>query len=186
MTTTPILKRKKFTTEEYHQLADVGILKPTDRVELINGEIVHMSPIKSTHASINDDLVESLILALNGQAIIKAQNPIKLGKYSEPEPDIVIAKYQSHKYRHKHPKPKDIHWIIEVSDTTLKKDRTVKKKMYLDAGISEYWIINIPDECIEVYRDLKDGDYQTVEIAENNDIVEFKSLGFKLAVNSLF
>jgi len=80
-----------FTVEQFYKMAEVGILKPSDRVELINGEIVKMSPIKSPHASIVDILTENLIGDLRGKAIVRVQNPISIDNHSEPEPDLVVV-----------------------------------------------------------------------------------------------
>ena len=129
------IQRKLFTVEEYHKLADVGVLKPTDRVQLINGEIITMSPTKSLHSSLVDDIHEFILVALLEKVIVKSQNPIYLNNHSEPEPDIIIAQLQNHRYRHRHPRPTDIYWLIEVSDSTLQYDRTIKKTLYAKAGI---------------------------------------------------
>ena len=112
------LKRQLFTVAEYYKMAEVGIIKSTDRVELINGDIIPMSPIKSTHAGIVDFLVEMLIISLHGKYVIKGQNPLHLSNNSEPEPDIVVAKFRKDRYSSKHPIPKDVFIVIEVSDTT--------------------------------------------------------------------
>ena len=180
------LTRKLFTIEEYHKLAEVGILKPTDRVELLNGEIITMSPIKSSHASITDYVFECLVTQLIGKAIIRSQNPIHLSNHSEPEPDLVIAHYQKQRYRNAHPIASEVYLAIEVSDSTLLKDQTVKKALYAQAEIPEYWIINIPNQTIEVYKNLQNGEYKTSTILENKEIANFEKFDFSLAVEDIF
>jgi len=103
-------QKKLFTVDDYYKMAEVGILEPSDRVELIYGEILKMSPIKSFHASVVDNLHDLLLLLLREKAIIRSQNPIHIDNYSEPEPDLAIAHYYNHKYRHQHPRPEDVHF----------------------------------------------------------------------------
>ena len=185
--TAPVLLNKLlFTVDEYYQMAEIGILKSDVRYELIEGEIITMSPIKSLHASITDDVFAELNHELYQKAIIRSQNPIHIDKYNEPEPDITIVKYQKHKYRSQHPQPEDIYFLIEVSDSTLHKDRTIKRALYAKAGIPEYWIVNIPDEQIEVYQTLQNDDYQEVQIFGKGEVVPFEVLGFELKVKDLF
>lgn len=180
------LTKKLFTVEEYYKLAEVGILKPMDRVELLNGEIITMSPIKSSHASITDYIFECLVSKLIGKAIIRSQNPIHLSDYSEPEPDLVIAHYQEHRYRNAHPIASEIYFVIEVSDTTLLKDQTIKKTLYAQAGIPAYWIINIQNQTIEIYQDLEDSLYKKSTILKDKEIAIFEKFDFSLAVNDVF
>ena len=180
------ISRKSFTIEEYHKLAEVGILKDTDRVELINGDIITMSPIKSPHAGMVDALLEMLIIKLYKKATIKSQNPIIIPNHSEPEPDIVIAKYRQDSYKSKHPEPEDIFIIIEVSDSTLKKDRTLKYQLYAKANISEYWIINLIDCQVEVNRQPKNGTYHFKQIFSEAGSIEAEALPFQLNYSDLF
>lgn len=181
-----ILNKRLFSVKEYHRLAEVGILTAEDRVELINGEIITMNPIKSKHASINDHLFEWLVTDLVGKAIIRSQNPIHINDYSEPEPDLAIVKFQTHRYKSAHPVPKEIFWVIEVADSTLQKDRTIKRKMYEQAGIPEYWIINIQEEQVEVYRNLSKGKYHEHSIFKPGEEVRFEFLNFELTVEDVF
>ena len=179
------LKRQLFTVAEYYKMAEVGIIKPTDRVELINGDIIHMSPIKSTHAGIVDFLVEILVVALHGKFVIKGQNPLRLSNISEPEPDIVVAKFKKDRYTSKHPRPKDVFLLIEVSDSTLETDRRVKSPLYAKAGIPEYWIINIPDKQIEVYRNPKEEKYTTKKVYKKSQKVKCESIDFEIKVSDI-
>lgn len=180
------LKRQLFTVEDYYKMAEAGILKPTDRVELINGEIVKMSPIKSLHASVVTLLGEELMFQLRGKAIVRTQNPVRINPYSEPEPDVVIAKLQKDKYRNHHPKPEDIYLIIEVADTTLKTDRTIKQLLYAEAGIPEYWIINLKAQQVEIYLQPIDKEYNISKIIQIGETIICTTIAFELEVKELF
>ncbi len=180
------LKRQLFTVDDYYKMAEVGILKPTDRVELINGEIIQMSPIKSLHASVVDTLSAELNFQLRGKAIIRTQNPIRINQYSEPEPDIGIAKFKKDKYRAYHPTPEDVLLIIEIADTTLMKDRTIKKQLYAEAGIPEYWIVNLKEQEIEVYREPAGKTYSESSTIRPGENITSANIDFELAVDILF
>ena len=180
------LKRKSFTVEEYHKLGELGIIKATDKVELINGDIITMNPIKSLHAGMVDFLIEFLIINLYKKATIKCQNPIQLSNHSEPEPDIVIAHYRADSYSSRHPTPKDIHVVIEVSDSTLEKDQNVKSLLYAKAKIPEYWIINLTNKQIEVYRHPKKGVYSSLQIISKEEHIDCLTLPFSLTHKDIF
>ena len=175
-----------FTVEQYYKMAEVGILRPSDRVELINGEIIQISPIKSTHASIVDTLAENLIGDLRGKAIIRVQNPLSIDNHSEPEPDLLVAKLQKNKYRSRHPQPKDVLLLIEVSDSTLEKDRKMKLELYAKAKIAEYWIVNIPEKQIEIYRKPSGKKYKEKSIFRKKEIAKCSTIDFKINVKELF
>ena len=135
------VRRQRFTVKEYYKMAEVGILKPTDKVELINGEIIQMSPTKSPHASAITTLHELLIEQLFKQVTIRNQQPIQINKHSEPEPDIAVVLHRKDRYKYNHPNPSETLLVVEVSDSTLKYDKTVKKLLFAKANIPEYWII---------------------------------------------
>ena len=183
-TISPIRKRL-FTVEEYYKMAEAGILQDDERVELLNGEIITMSPINSPHASVVDDLTEMLFMQLLGKVIIKIQNPIRLEDKTEPEPDITLAHLKKDKYRNHHPIPAEVYFVIEVADSSLEKDREFKRLIYAEAGIPEYWIVNIPDRQIEVFGQPKDGDYQEQMIAKIGERVASSTTEFVLDVEDL-
>lgn len=118
---TSYLQRKLFSVPEYHQLANIGILKETDRVELINGEIITMSPINSPHGGMVNRLTRLLFKLLNDKVTITVQNPVTLDDHSEPEPDLVVARFDKNDYEERHPQPSGVLLVIEVSDSTLEK-----------------------------------------------------------------
>jgi Uma2 family endonuclease len=180
------VQRQLFNVDEYYKMAESGILQPSDRVELIKGEIIRMSPIKSQHSSMVDNLFEKLVLDLHGKYILKSQNPIRLDDFSEPEPDIVVAHFRKDRYRHRHPRPADIYLLIEVADTSLDYDREIKAPLYAEAGIPEYWIVNIADEQIEIFRHLESGEFQEKTTAKAGETATCEAIGFSVKVDDVF
>jgi Uma2 family endonuclease len=158
--TTLKVKHHLFTVDDYYRMAEAGIFHEDDRVELIRGEIVEMTPIGSVHASVVDVLNSLLGRALTReQAIVRVQNPARLDQRSEPQPDIMLLRPRSDFYRSGHPGPSEVLLLIEVSDTSLAYDRSVKLSLYAQAGIAEVWIIDIEAETVEVNRDPESGSY---------------------------
>ena len=143
--------RHRFSVEQYHQMIDAGIFAPDDRLELIHGELIKMSPINRRHAAGVDRLLYLLLDRLGQKARCRIQNPITLAD-SEPQPDVAIVRWRDDFYLAGHPTPPDIYWVIEVADTTITYDRGVKVPLYLSAGIPEVWLINLDEDCLEVYR----------------------------------
>jgi Uma2 family endonuclease len=144
---------------EWHRLGEAGIFPPESRMELINGEILHMAPIGFNHAGHTRRLNALFSFLLADKAIVSIQSPIQLGDLSEPEPDFVLLRPEASFYSTRHPKADDVLLLIEVSDSTLRFDRTQKLRLYATFNIPEYWIINLIDDCLEVYRQPQDGDY---------------------------
>lgn len=180
------VQRQLFTVEAYYKMAEVGILKPTDRVELINGEIIQMSPIKSPHANSITIIEEILYEQLIKKVTIRTQNPIRISNLSEPEPDIAVVKYSRNRYSNHHPKPEDTFLLIEVSDSILKYDRKTKKQLYAKANIPEYWIINIPNKQIEVFTEPENGVYSKAFIYRDKEVIEANKIQFKISVDDIF
>jgi Uma2 family endonuclease len=144
--------RRRFTVDEYYLMAKVGILNEDDRVELIEGEIVEMSPIGSRHAANVKRLIDLLSPHLNRRAIIGAQDPVRLGEHSEPQPDISLLRPRADFYAGAHPGPEDVLLLIEVADTSADYDRQVKIPLYARAGIGEVWLVDLTQNQVEVYR----------------------------------
>jgi Uma2 family endonuclease len=140
----------RFTVEEYYRLAEHGILSPEQRVELIEGEVVDMTPAGSRHAMCVVRLTELFYLRLAGRMHAAIQNPIRLGAHSEPQPDVAVLRFAD--YSEAHPGPEDVLLVIEVADTSLLYDRRIKAALYGQAGIREYWLVNLEAESIELFR----------------------------------
>ena len=154
---------RKFTVEEYEKMATEGIIKSDEKVELIRGEIIKMSPMGTRHASIVDRLIQLFYQKLGQKIILRVQNPIRLNNNSQPEPDLSLLIPRSDFYVAAYPCPQDIYLIIEVSDSTLDYDRYTKIPLYAEANIKEVWIINLKEECVEVYRYPLNGSYQDMQ-----------------------
>lgn len=144
--------RRAFTVDEYHRMAVAGILSEDDRVELIDGEIVRMSPIGSRHAACVDRLNALLGRRLGKRAIVRVQNPIVLGRRSEPQPDLVVLRPRADFYAAQHPGPADVLLLVEVADTSGGYDRGTKLPLYARWGIPEVWIVDVGREVVEAYR----------------------------------
>ncbi|HEY0376973.1 MAG TPA: Uma2 family endonuclease [Pyrinomonadaceae bacterium] len=158
------IAKRWFTVAEYNRMSETGILTEDDRVELIEGEIVEMSPIGRRHAACVDRLTELLSERLQRKAIVRVQSPIVLNEYTEPQPDVALLRRREDFYERSLPTPADVLLVVEVADTTLDYDRQIKVPLYARAGISEVWIVNLHDEQVEVYTRPAGGAYQDVRL----------------------
>src|SRR3984957_5698612 len=129
--------KKLFTVDEYYRMAEAGILGPEERVELIDGEIIQMSPIGDRHLGCVNAAPSFFTSTFREKAVVSVQNPLQLNDYTEPEPDVVLLKPRKDFYRGKHPDAESTLLVVEVSDTTLRYDRKIKLPRYAAAGIPE-------------------------------------------------
>lgn len=143
--------RRHFTLEEYHRLGELGFFGEEERIELIRGEIIQMPTKKPPHSVCNTILWQELYKLIGGQATLRVQEPIILPADSEPQPDLAIVHNQENNYLSSHPYPEDILLVIEIADSTLKYDQETKLRLYAEAGISDYWIVNLVDNQLETY-----------------------------------
>jgi Uma2 family endonuclease len=146
------VRRRKYNVSEYYRMAEVGILGHEERLELIDGEILVMSPVGSPHASVVKRIAALLFSVLSGRATIGVQDPVRLDDASEPEPDISILRYDSDFYNKAHPTPADVHWLIEVMDSSAPYDRGEKLPLYARANVPEVWLVDLNGAVIETYR----------------------------------
>lgn len=180
-----VRKPHLFNVRDYYRMAEAGILRPEDRVELLEGEIVEMSPIGSPHGGTVNELSRLLVVLAGEDAVVAIQNPLRISELSEPQPDVAILKPRSDRYRDAHPGPKDVLLLIEVADTSLDKDRG-KAALYASARIPEYWIVNLAGDCIEVHRQPITGGYRQVTAFARGQTIPIKAFrGKKLAVNAI-
>lgn len=163
------IARHSFTVEEYERMGEAGILSPEERVELIEGEIIKLSPIGERHASCVARLTHFLAVLLQGRAVVWVQNPLVLDDRSEPQPDVMVLRWRDDFYASAHPTPADVLLLVEVSDTTLEYDRKVKLPLYARAGIAEVWVVNLADERVETYTDPAGGAYQNASAAARGE-----------------
>jgi Uma2 family endonuclease len=161
-----VIKRKLFSVVEYHKMIEAGVFHEDDRIELLGGEIVAMSPIGSRHAACVDRLAQLFMERLNRRAIVRVQNPVEISEESEPQPDLTLLKSRPDFYSSAHPKPSDIYLLVEVADTTASYDRRVKLPFYARAGIPEVWLIDLEAQQIEVYREPSAQGYRQMQIVE--------------------
>ena len=162
-------KKRNFTVDDYYHLADVGILDEDDRIELIDGEIVLMSPINVPHAYCVKAFTREFYMTASEQAVISVQDPIHLNENSEPQPDVVLLRSRDDFYAEAHPTPDDILLLVEVADSSLNRDRQKARDTYAKHGIPEVWIANLPDGCVERYRNPAEDGYQDVARFERGD-----------------
>lgn len=175
MVAADLRSRLKFSSARYEQMIELGVLTQQDRVELIEGEIVEMSPIGPSHNACTDLLTEKLVLALAGKAIIRIQGAVHLTEDSMPESDVAILHYREDRYRAARPTPDDIYALIEVSDSTLDFDRTVKRQLYAEAGVREYWIVDVRGESLWVHRQPSDRGYEQSLTLTRDDQVQLEA-----------
>ncbi len=180
------LNRHHFTTEDFNFLAEQGKFKPTDRLELIEGEIYEMSPIGSLHARCVNFLSNILMTMLVGKSIVSTQNPIILNDINQPQPDVAILRYQEDFYKESLPHASDVLLVIEVADSTVQLDRTVKFPKYASARIPEAWLIDLEAQQIEVHFDPKDETYGMVKICQRGEEISSETMpGIKFSVNDI-
>jgi len=148
----------KWSLDDYHRMIAVGILADR-RVELLKGEIVEMAIEGEPHAYSRSEADEYLTEVLGSRAKIRQDSPITLPNDSEPEPDIAIVQRLGREYRSHHPYPENIFWLIEYAESSLEKDLEVKSKVYAEAGIPEYWVVNLKAMQLIVFRDPQNGEY---------------------------
>lgn len=144
--------RHRLTRADYHRLGEAGILGEDDRVELLEGQLVDMSPIGPRHALAVDALAELLLPAIAGRAALRVQNPIELDETTEPQPDIALVQRPWQGYPHAHPGPADILLLVEVADTSLDTDRGAKLELYARSGIREVWIVDLTANRVLIFR----------------------------------
>ena len=174
----PALTRKKFCTAEVYKMMEVGILREESGWELIGGEIIHRISIGSRHAGTVRRLEKFLERKFGDRVLVSGQNPIHLDEYNEPEPDIALLRPRGDFYTDSHLTPPDVLLVIEVSDSTIEYDREIKKALYAESGIAEFWIINLKQNTIETYSNPANGTYYQMQIFERGETVLSKNISY--------
>lgn len=164
-------KVRKFTADEYQWMGRVGILCPDERVELLDGEIVLMSPIGSRHNAQVNITSEWFADRRDDRFQVQTQGPIRLADHSEPEPDVVLLRRRPDSYRSRLAMEDDVMLIVEVADSSLATDRQTKIPLYAIAGIPEVWLEDLTKSRVTVYRDPVEGEYQSVHTVGPGDTV---------------
>jgi Uma2 family endonuclease len=141
------LQRRLFTADEFHRIAEAGILREDDRVELVDGEIVEMTPIGSHHAACVDRLNVLLQRSVDGRGIVRVQGPIRLDAHSEPQPDLSVLALRTDFYASAHPTPSNVLLVVEVAETSARYDRDIKIPLYARAAIPETWLVDLTERA---------------------------------------
>lgn len=162
LTRNPWVTRRPLTVAEYHQMGEAGILTEDDRVELIEGQLIAMSPIGSDHSGTVNALNRMLVRAVGDRGVVAVQNPVQLDDFSEPQPDFCVLKPRDDDYRRATPRPHEVLLIIEVAKSSLAYDRAVKRALYARYGIPEFWIVNLAANEVEVCRGPAGEQYASV------------------------
>jgi len=187
LTRYPVPRRHRLTRRDYYRLAEAGILALDDRVELLEGQLVDMPHIGPRHAIVTENLMDLLVTGFAGRARLRCQNPIMLDDGSEPQPDLVLVRRPWRGYPHDHPSPGDVFLLIEVSDSTLAFDRTVKLALYARAGIAEVWIVDLTTDAVLVHRTPSGDLYTSVVRLEAPDLLDVEGLpGVTIPVADVF
>ena len=175
-----------FTVDDYHRLGELGILHEDDRVELIDGQVVEMTPIGPRHGGCVKQLARLLYRCAGDAVILGIQDPLILGRHAEPQPDIAVLKPRPEGYRTRHPTANDVMLVIEVADTSVAYDSSVKIPLYAAAGVPEAWLVDLRSERIAAYRNPTGGSYAEVKsLSRGTTITALKLPQVTLSVDQI-
>jgi len=179
-------EKRYFNVNEYYLMAQVGVLTPDDRVELIDGEILKMSPIGSPHAACVSRLDDLLRRSQKTGFMVRIQNPVRLNEFSEPVPDVVLLNPKEDYYAEGHPTPSDVLLIIEVAETSVLSDRRVKLPLYARHEIPEVWLISLPKKLVEQHFEVGNGSYGKLRKRRLEDAIVSTSVpGLSLKISDI-
>lgn len=172
---------------DYHQMIEAGILDEDDRVELLEGKIVCMSPQRPFHAASVQRSSRLLFQLLSDRAEIRVQLPVILGNDSEPEPDLAVVRFDANEYSFRHPEATDIYLLIEVADSTIAKDRKQKALIYAKNRVLEYWILDLQKRQVYVFRQPEENTYRDELILNNSDSIAMQAFpDVAIALDAMF
>jgi Uma2 family endonuclease len=154
-----LAKPYRFTRQQYHRLADVGILQSNERMELLGGRIFPHPPIGPRHAAVVNVIQQTLERQIGERALVRVQSPLAIDDFTEPQPDLMLLKPQADFYRNAHPTPADVLLVVEVASTSADFDRGPKLQQYAAAGINEYWVVDLNRNVLIVHRRPMDSEY---------------------------
>jgi Uma2 family endonuclease len=186
---TQAVTHHKFSVKDYYRMAEAGILRADERVELIEGEIFEMPPIGSPHASVVTRLHTLLLRRLSSEnaASVRVQSPVRLSDISEPVPDIAIVTYRADFYRDAHPTPSDVLLLVEVADTSVRFDKEKKVPLYARSRIAEVWVVDLNTSTVDVHREPSVRGYALSETfaAGSGAVIEAPG-GASISIDELF
>ena len=154
-----MVERRRFTVDDYYLMADAGIIGDHERVELIDGEVVTMSPIGRRHSACVSAANQALVLAAGTTAIVQPQGPIRLDRFNEPQPDLILLRPTADFYASHHPGPDAVLLVVEIADSSLRYDREVKAPRYAAWGVPEYWLADLNANLLLRYTSPVNGAY---------------------------
>lgn len=163
--------RRRFTADEFEHLGEVGILGEDERVELIDGDIVEMTPISTDHAGGVNALNAIFTARLGDRVVAAVQNPVRLDDFNEPQPDFCLLKPRDDHYRHRHPGADDVLLLVEVAHTSHRYDRGIKASLYARCGVRELWVVDVASLAVEVFRDPSPEGYRHRERCEPGETI---------------
>lgn len=171
----PQPRRLRFSVDDYYRMIELGMIEDYERAEIIDGEMVPKMTIGDRHALAVDLLSQFFFNTVPNTVRIRVQNPLRLGDFDEPEPDVVLADLTKYDGK-RHPRPEEVILVIEVADASLRYDRDVKLPLYAEAGIAEVWIVNLQKNVVEVHQRPSIGIYQTTKLFQPGETVESEAL----------
>ena len=175
----------RITVDEFIRMAEVGLLAPDARVELIEGVIVDMAPIGSVHGRDVDLISERFVLAVHGEAIVRTQGSVQLSDDTLPQPDIALLRFREDGYIGKHPNGSDILLVVEVADSSVDYDFGKKLKLYARYGVQEVWVLNVQTDTLHFFRSRTDLGYREETSTQRPRIIPIPSLGLAVDLSGL-
>lgn len=179
--------RLRFSVDEYYRMYERGLISTPDfeKSEIIDGELIRKMSIGDRHAAVVTTLTRTLILNVAEDVLVRVQNPLRLDDFNEPEPDFVLADRTNYDGS-RHPRPEETLLVIEVCDSSLRSDRNDKLPLYAEAGISEVWLVNLPNNIVEVHLEPEAGFYPTTKVFHSGETIVSKVLpDLKLSVDDI-
>ena len=155
-----VLTKRRFSTDDYHRMVGAGILSEDDRVELIDGEVLAMSPIGPRHCASVDRTTRAMVMAVGDRAIVRVQGSVQLDRFYEPQPDVVLLRPRDDFYVTRHPGGRDTFLVVEIADSSLDYDRDIKAPMYAALGVPEYWLADVIGKVLTAYTSPSRGEYR--------------------------
>lgn len=180
------LRHHRFSLESYEAMIAHGILGPDDRVELLAGEIADLPPIGSAHASCVRRISALLWRVAGDRAVVSIECPLALSADSQPQPDVALLQPRSDFYESSHPGPNDTLLVIEISDSSLQRDRTVKRDLYADAAVPVLWIVDLQLKRIHCYSEPRNGAYTKSKIVDRRGALTLRALGLNIHAADFF
>ena len=178
--------RTRITTNRYQMMVATGVLTKYDRIELIEGDMLDMAPIGTKHSAITSRLHELFVLAVSRSATVVSGGPVNLGEYSEPQPDLMLLKRRTDFYSGKIPESADVLLLVEVSDSSLAFDQSVKLNLYARYGVSEYWVVDVEGSRVVTYLEpTAKGYVRKLEFAAADSVAPQAFPGVKIAVREI-